>query len=300
MKYIPWRVRRRRVLAATIAIQAVVVGGGALMLERRFFQVVGPLCVGASAVLAIALYRYAPDGDVRVIRAILGANLPGVASLVGGSEVGLQYGVAPQVREALAAATRQDRGALARVGAWYRANAVNERGPSERAQVFAEVVLMVVGAVVGGVAQRLLAPPGMAGPIWTWDLSRVTPRDWLAFAPALALAAVWVAMLVAGARTVRSRQRQLVGLAERNPRWLVSAWLPSTNEVRQKFRQEVEAAAALLAMDEREQAAYDRLRGVPPPTKWRQSALGDVQFMIWLFGTGIILGAVLPSLLGLH
>jgi hypothetical protein len=37
MKYIPWRVRRRRVLAATIAIQAVVVGVGALVLERRFF-----------------------------------------------------------------------------------------------------------------------------------------------------------------------------------------------------------------------------------------------------------------------
>jgi hypothetical protein len=251
-------------------------------------------------VLAIALYRYTPDGDVRVIRAILGANLPGVASLVGGSELGLQYGVAPRAREALAAATRLDRGALARVGAWYRANSVDEQGPSERVRVFADVVLMVVGAVVGNVAQRLLAPPpGVDGPIWTWDLSRVAPGDWLAFVPALALAAVWVAMSVAGARTVRTRHRQLVGLAERNPRWLLGTWLPSTNEVRQKFRQEVEAAAALLAMDEREQAAYDRLRGVPPPTKWRQSALGDVQFMIWLFGTGIILGAVLPPLLGL-
>jgi hypothetical protein len=236
-----------------------------------------------------------------VIRAILGANTPGVANLIGASELGLQYGVAPRAREALAAAARLDRGALARVGAWYRVSGVKEQGPSERTRVFAEVVLMVVGAVVGNVAQRLLAPPsGVDGPIWTWDLSHVAPGDWLAFAPALALAAVWVAMSVAGARTVRTQYRQLVGLAERNPRWLLGSWLPSTNEVRQKFRQEVEAAAALLAMDEREQAAYDRLRGIPPPTNWRQSALGEVQYMIWLFGTGIILGAVLPSLLGLH
>ncbi len=291
------RVRLVRLLAMYLAFIFVL---GLFMFDTQVLSLVLPLLTFSSLVALGATYRYAPDFDITAIRAILEANLQGVARLIGTTDIAAVYGI-PDADRARLRALAGSRESLARVQDLYARHPRKDRRPRDSWLVAAELALLLLGASIGQVVAEPFAPPaGISSVIWR-NPGGLFQAIWggVTELPFLAMIVSFSGLNILGVWWQRQDRRRFAEWVRQDPQTVVCSWLPSTEEVRRKFRKQIGYAGRLGGYDPEMESAVRDLYGLGDAKKWRLSGLNTVQLMMLLFCTGLILGGVLPALLGL-
>jgi hypothetical protein len=299
--YEGWRTQKRRVLKFLLLYQLAVLLLGATTLSWNFASVVVPLYLFSIAVLAFCTWRYARDGDWEIIHVVFGANLRDVINIMRSPDFARQYGLGMEDVNRLGRLAAQP-DSIAFAQELFANHQIVSEEPSDRGKRVADVVLLLLGAIVGGFAGPRLKPPDGSNPeIW-----RLNPVLFVEKEPYLI---TMLAILCGGAlvlhaiarRRAAAEHHRLVRYAREQPLVLLGSVLPYDAEVRDKVRDAVRAAARLSAADVRSVTAMEAITGLTiTRAERRPTVLSEMQWMVLLFDLGIVLGVVLPPLLGIR
>jgi hypothetical protein len=183
----------------------------------------------------------------------------------------------------------------------FASHRIIEGEPSARNKRIADIVLLLLGAIVGAFAQRCLGPP--AGPhpaIWDTSIGEFMRTE----APVLSVLAVLVgtfaALAVIGNRRAEAERKLLMRYAQERPLTLFADTFPALPEVRLKIRDAVRWAAGISATNATSVLALERITGARiMHGEQRRTALAEIEWTILLFDMGIVLGVTLPPMLGI-
>lgn len=298
--YTAWAVQKPKVIKALLAYQTAVMVIGSLALSWSFAVIVIPLAAFSIAVLAYATNRYARDGDWLVIHEVFGANLRDIVNIIrSDDQISQCYGMDAEDKRRLAhLAARPE--ALTAVQELFAGHRIIGIEPKTANKKMADVVLLLLGAIVGGLAQARLGAPKGYHPIWTIDVGEFIKQDWhrLIVMPILILCAVSLSYI--GNRRMAGEQRLLKQYAVERPISLLTDTFAAVPEVRQKVRDAARWASKMSTVDSTSVQALEGVTG----TKILKvghvgTALGDIQWTILMFDLGIVLGVTLPPMLGI-
>jgi len=297
-RYYPWRLRKRKVLALLFAYQLAILALGLLTLSWEFASVIVPLYLFSMAVLLFATSRYARDGDIEVIYTALGANLGAAASVMMRRDLSAEFGLGAHDRDSLRDMLNMPE-ALKVTGKLFAEHRIRSHEPSEAGRKAADIILLLLGALVGAVAQKHLAPPPLAA------LSGFSIGDFISY-EGVTVIIVSIMLLSAAALAVTGRGRQkkeddtLKKWAREDPAQLFGVFFAGDREVQLKIGSAIRAAAALTSLNSTVLDAMQQITGLDLSGRQRRpTALGDIQWLMFTFNMGIVFGAILPPLVGL-
>jgi hypothetical protein len=114
------------------------------------------------------------------------------------------------------------------------------------------------------------------------------------------VAAFVLLFVISVVREIRERRTSVAMMKHpEGLRFILSTFLPVTDEVREKVHAIMREVASLSRIDPNEVSALEGVAGAEIIRRgWRLSALGEIQWMVGGFGGGLLLGAVLPALMG--
>lgn len=298
--YEGWRARKSKVLRYLLLYQGIVLLLGSSVLSWNFASVIVPLYLFSVAVLAYATHRYARDGDWEVIHIVFGANLRDIIALMMSAEFAGLYELTAEDQRRLAAMITKPE-AIGFAQELFASHRIIDHEPSAGNKRLADVGLLLLGAVIGGLAQRRLSPPaGVQPEIWHLSITRFLAQESYVLTITTVLVASAVALNFLGKRRAENERRMLERYARERPVPLLMEFLPATPEVRHKIRDAVQWAGRISGADMPSVTALERITGAKitkgGPGK---TALGDMQWTVLLFDMGIVLGIALPPLLGI-
>jgi hypothetical protein len=231
---------------------------------------------------------------------VFGANLRDVINIMRSPEFVQQYGLSPgDVVQLRGLATQPESIAFAQE--LFANHQIVSEEPSDFGKRVADVVLLLLGAAVGGAVSHRLGPPdGVNTEIWRLNpVLLVEKEPYLITVLAILCGSAAVLHAIARRRAA-TQHRTLVRYAQEQPLLLLRSVLPYDPEVRVKVRDAVRAAARITVADARSIAAVEGITGITiGKAEHRPTVLSDLQWMVFLFDLGIVLGAVLPPLLGI-
>jgi hypothetical protein len=297
---VTWRVRKRKVLKVLLGLQLGALLIGLTTLDWAFASVVVPLYLFSVAALMFATNKYSRDGDIEVIYTVFGANLRAIADLMARPDFASCYELTAEDCSRLAIMEARPGGIefAQRLFADHRIRSDEPRAISRR---IADVVLLLLGTLVGAAAQHRLAPPkGADAVIWHHNITAIIEYEPYTVTVLTTMIAFVLVASVIGSVRVRAVRENLIDHALRCPEWLIGVFLPGAPEVRKKIRDALRSASSLPAMNAQYIYSVEQITGVKIIGKTRRAtALGEIQWMIFLFDMGIILGVVLPPMLGI-
>jgi hypothetical protein len=298
--YEGWRARKRKVLKYLLLFQGIVLLVMVPTLTWAFASVVVPLYLFSVAVLAYATYRYARDGDWEVIHIVFGANLRDIIALMMSPEFARRYELTPEDSRQLAAMINRPE-AIGFVQGLFASHRIIDSEPSARNKRLADVLLLLLGAVIGGIAQHRLSPPaGAHVELWHLSPAAFIVHESFRLAIIMLLVATVVGLNILGNRRMENEHRMLERYARERPIPLLMQILPSTAEVRRKIREAVQWTGRMSGADMSSVVALENITGAKiTKGEPRKTALGDMQWTVLLFDMGIMLGVALPPLLGI-
>jgi hypothetical protein len=300
LSYAGWRVQKRKVIKLLLSYQAAVLLVGSLTLSWDFASVVVPLGAFSIAVLAYATSRYARDGDWEVIHVVFGANIRDIVNLMRSPELARQYDLNADDSQRLARLAAHPE-AMAAVQELFASHRIIDEEPNATNKRLTDIVLLLLGAIIGAFAQRQMAPPPGSHPlIWNINIIQFVRQESRVLILLAVMALSAVTLSVVGKRRSAAEQQLLVRYAVERPLSLLTDTFVVVPEVRRKIRDAVRWASRMAAVDASSVQALENVTGAKiMKAERRGTALGDIQWTILLFDLGIVLGATLPPLLGI-
>jgi hypothetical protein len=298
--YTGWAALKPKVIKICVAYQAAVILIGSTTLSRNFVIIIVPLAAFSIAVLAYAINHYARDADWQVIHDIFGANLRDIANIMrSDDQVSRCYGLDQQDRRRLGLlASRPE--ALTAVQELFANHPIIDEEPKAINKRIADVMLLLLGAIVGAFAQHWLAPPNSYEPIWKLNLGAFARQEWHMLVIMSFLILSFICLSIVANRRNARETRFLRQYAVARPLSLLTDTLVAAPEVRRKVGDAARWASNMATVDI---ASIQALEGVTGTKiiKVGQlgTALGDVQWTMLMFNMGILLGAILPRMLGI-
>ena len=270
------------------------------LFSGNILSILIPLSVFTAAIVLAAAYQYWEDADLIRIRQIIAGDFYGVAEVMSGNNLGDRYGLTQQERHALNAVAGADPIQIRRVQGLYLRYYLVSGHARESVLVVANLALVVIGAALSSIVPRQLVPDPAAIPNLWRDPTLLLPLA----TSLLRSLPVWILIIVFSLyfwSELRAR-RSLVQIREavsKAPAEVITRSLRPTQEVKRKFRTQLQHAVALLGYSRTMQEAVNDLRGLDERREWRPSSLVSIELMMFSFGFGLFLGALLPPLLGL-
>jgi hypothetical protein len=300
LQYLGWRARKRKVIRFLLSYQAAVLLVGSLTLSPGFASIVLPLGAFSMVVLAYATNHYGRDGDWEVIHIVFGANLRDIVGLMRSSQIGGLYGLTADDSRQLATLAGHPE-AMKLVQDLFASHRIIDEEPSATTKRVIDIVLLLLGAIIGGIAQRQMAPP--AGPhpaIWNINVHEFIRQESRVLVILAVIVASAIVLSLVGKRKAAAEHQLLVRYATERPLSLFADTFPVLPEVRRKIRDAVRWAARMSTVDTRSVEALEHVTGATIMVrKQHGSALGDIEWAIYLFNMGIVLGVTLPPMLGI-
>ncbi len=300
-RYLPDSIQRPLGCAASSLIVALLLIATVFMFDAHLLPVILPLNAFAGITMIVSVYRYWEDMDLVHIRQIIAGNFRGIAEVMCDPDMRAAYGFSDEDGIALRAVLDdKDGSATNRVQGLYLENYRVGRRPSEAGLVIANLVLLLSGAAIGDVAEDQLVPSASAIPaIWQDPLSLWQLVVLLMTSIPILLAIASFLIHRWNTRRDVERLAKLRKDVQENPQEAIVSTLPRTDAVKVKFRAQLRHAVVLLTYDPSMEAAVHDLLGSSPRPTWRPSGVESIYLTVISFGLGVILGALLPPLLGL-
>ena len=289
--YIPWSRKRFKVLWWSLLIEASAILCLAVLISgpARAFTVLLAVGVGLIAILATMLLSF--DVDILTVRLVVSSYPINAAAamqrLAAARRDRPLWDSTNLILRGRPETLRKAQGLL------YDARQVHPSIPLGLKRTL-DTALMLVGAVVGGQAQRVLQPPENAR--WSIDAQIVVRSLFL-----LALMGATIVAFVRANRISRQRrtadERNLAAAMLRDPDGVIF-WLLQNDRNGTVYLKLTETARLFTRLidapdfDNLQQA----LKGEQPE---KASPTFEISLALFLFSAGVVLGAVAPRILGL-